>query len=162
MKNEKDDIRSFFSKAKDIVKNFDEVITEEFKGSEMVENLRKKAKDVQTQVEDKIKYFTTEEVDAVDIDTFLEIKLVLAGLPKDKISIDVEDSKLIILIDDKNIPKEVKKHWSVSKMSLFYDFTEYVETVRVEETKPTFENGILTIHIPKKQRVKDKKKINIL
>jgi HSP20 family molecular chaperone IbpA len=162
MENGKDELKGIFDKAKSFFKNMDELITEEIKGSEMVDYLKDKAKDVQTVVEEKVKYFTTEEVDATDKNTSLEIKLILAGISKDKISISVEDEKLIILIDDKDVPKEVKKHWNISKSKLFYDFSEYVETARVEDTTSTFENGILTISIPKKERSKEKKKITIL
>jgi HSP20 family molecular chaperone IbpA len=162
-------IKEFFGKAKSFLGKIDEVVTEELKGNDMVNYLKDKAKDVQVKVNDvqehvqeKIKVFTTEELEAEDKDSTLEIQLVLPGIEKEHITIDVEDLKLTIHISDKDVKKDIKKYWSVSKTNLFYDITPYGDSARVEETASKFENGILTITIPKKERIKDKKKITIL
>ncbi len=169
MDKDKEKIKEIFSKAKNFLNKVDEIVTEEFKGNDMVNYLKDKSKDVQVkfndvqeQVAEKIKEFHTEEIEAEDKDSILEIVLVLPGIVKEDITIDVEDLKLTVIIADKNIKKNIKKYWSVSKTNLFYDITPYGDSARVEEITSKFENGILTITIPKKERVKDKKKITIL
>lgn len=161
MSIDKKELKGLFEKAKTMLKNVDEVITEELNGNEMVEYLKNKAKNVQVKIEDTIKNYTTEEVFADEVDDELIIKLVLSGITKDMISIEVEDTKLLINIKDDISIKSFRKHWSVSKLNLYYDFTQFEESARVENTTSKLENGILTISIPRKERSKEKRKITI-
>jgi HSP20 family molecular chaperone IbpA len=170
MDNQKESLKKIIEKGKIFFKDIDDVITEELKGNETIEFLKSKTKDFQTKLEDlkekvseKVKKITTEEVFAKEIDNDLVIELIVNGLTKDNISIEIEDNKLLINIDDKNVNKEYRKHWSISKNNLFYDFTQYEESVLVENTTSKFENGILYITIPRKNKNNPiKRKITIL
>ena len=155
-------MKNFIEGIKKAAKNVNEIITEEISGSGMTSFIKEKVKDIQVKVDEKINYFTTEEIDAIDNNTSLDITLVVSGLDKEKINVDVEGTKLQITIDDKEIPKAIRNTWSVSKNKLFYDFSQFEESARIEEISVKLNAGILLITIPKKERSKEKRKINIL
>lgn len=168
-KDNKENMKEVFDKVKVFFKDLDDVITEEFKGNEMVEYLKTKSKSVQVQfegvkekVEEVIKNYTTEEIFATEKDNTLVLSLVLSGIVKEDISIEIDENKLLVTLKDKNVSREMKDSWSVSKSNLFYDFSKYEETVIVENTSYKLENGILEITIPRKETSKEKKKITIL
>ena len=161
MKNEKDMIKDLFCKGKKFFKELDEVITEEVAGNDMVDYLRNKAKAVQVKVEEKIDHFTTEEIIAEDQGNKLVITLVLPDLEKSDIGIDIEDSKLLFTINDKKTTKQIKKHWSVSKTKLFYDYSRFEDSVKISDITSKLEKGILTVTIPKTEKEKTKTKINV-
>lgn len=154
-------LKELFDKGKNFVRDADEVITEELKGNEFVEYLKTKAKDVQVKVDEVYKNFTTEEIFAEEVGNDLIISLVLNGLTKEDITIEAEDNKLLVNVDDSKVSKELRKYWSVSKTKLFYDFTQFEESALIENTTSKFDNGILTITIPRKERTKEKKKFTI-
>ncbi len=158
----KESILDILKKGKEFLKNVDEIITEQIEGNKVVDYMKEKTKDIQVQVKEKIKNFTTEEIEAKNVNSALVIELVLAGILKENISIEAEDNNLIITLDDKTVAKEVRKTWSVSKNNLVYDYSQYEESVKIDEISSKLENGILTITIPKKERATEKKKITIL
>ncbi len=159
---QKESILDILNKGKEFLKNVDEIITEQIEGNKVVDYMKEKTRDIQVQVKEKIKNFTTEEIEAKLVDSSLVIELVLAGILKENISIEAEDNNLIITLDDKAVAKEIRKTWSVSKSNLVYDYSQYEESIKIDEISSKLENGILTITIPKKERATEKKKITIL
>lgn len=162
MNKENEILKDIFNKAKNVLKSVDDIIIKEMKGNDMLDYLKNKSKDVKVKVEETVEKFTTEELDAKIEDTSITLKLILPGANKENISIEIENSKLNINIDTTNISKEIRKHWSVSKNKLYFDFSQWKESVVIDDITSKFENAILTIIIPKENWKNDKKKVVIL
>jgi HSP20 family molecular chaperone IbpA len=161
LKNAFNDLKD---KAKEMFKEADAVITEELKDNPYAEKAKEKISLVTEKVQDAIKKFRTEEIDADDKNDHLLIQLVLAGLDKTDIDIEHDETnqKILITINAKKVDKTVRECWNVDKTNLYYNYSAFGESVVIDSLTSTFVNGVLTIKIPKAVKpITEKKKFII-
>jgi HSP20 family protein len=98
-------------------------------------------------------------MDLIESDGAYELHMDLPGLSKDDVSIDVENHRLVVhgqrqeetRKDDDNVVR-MERHFG-----RFYRSLTLPETALPEKAKATFEDGVLTIRIPKSEAKKPKK-----
>lgn len=92
-------------------------------------------------------------INMVDNGKEFEITAELPGIPKENISIEVNNDSIEIKAEVKK--EEEKKEKSYIKMeraySSFFRVLQFPEEVLAEKTKAKFENGILKVILPKKE-----------
>jgi HSP20 family molecular chaperone IbpA len=169
MKNKNEEIiRNLLNKGKQFIKDAEDVITitEIAKGLEFVDVLKSKAKDVQTKFETDNLKNEENAINNLPIEEFddkLVINVVLSGLHKNCIFIELENENLSIILDTNLINKKFMKYWSIPNNTLNYDLSSYKNRIIEEKISSVYDNGILNIHIPIiKIENKPKKKIQVL
>ena len=82
------------------------------------------------------------------------IEMALAGFTKEMINIDIEENK--ITISSEGI-EDGRNFGRIAKRAFKKEYTDYNNTCELESCKATFENGLLKITIPPKNRTISKK-----
>ena len=138
---------------KSFAKKADQAIQEELNGNETYEKLKEKVSEVKEKYDETIRKFNTEHIEAEDKGSHLLILLVIPGISKQDIGIDLDETKQVLTLDlnSKNVSKNVKSYWSVDKSKLIFDYKVYGETIIIDEIKFTLTDGVLNITIPKKE-----------
>lgn len=138
---------------KSFAKKADQAIQEELNGNETYEKLKEKVSEVKEKYDETIRKFNTEHIEAEDKGSHLLILLVIPGISKQDIGIDLDETKQVLTLDlnSKNVSKNVKSYWSVDKSKLIFDYKTYGETIIIDEIKFTLTDGVLNITIPKKE-----------
>ena len=80
------------------------------------------------------------------------MEVELPGLDKKDISIDIKDGYLNISASKSEAEKSKKENYIRRERSFSCRRSYYVGDIRKEDIKAKYENGILTISIPKEQR----------
>ncbi len=169
MKDSKSEVlKNILDKYKYLVKDVDintiNTITEIAKGLEFVEVLKSKAKDVQVKFEkeDNVDIEKNSLTDLLEVfDDKLVINVVLSGLHKNSIFIELENEKLTIKLDTNFINKKFIKYWSNPSDNIVFDLSSYKDRIVEDNVSSTYENGILNISIPLTKIQNTKKKIEI-
>lgn len=138
---------------KSFAKKADQAIQEELNGNETFEKLKEKVSEVKEKYDETIRKFNTEHIEAEDKGSHLLILLVIPGISKQDIGIDLDETKQVLTLDlnSKNVSKNVKSYWSVDKSKLVFDYKVYGETIIIDEATFTLTDGVLNISIPKKE-----------
>lgn len=138
---------------KSFAKKADQAIQEELNGNETYEKLKEKVSEVKEKYDETIRKFNTEHIEAEDKGSHLLILLVIPGISKQDIGIDLDETKQVLTLDlnSKNVSKNVKSYWSVDKSKLIFDYKVYGETIIIDEINFTLIDGVLNITIPKKE-----------
>src|SRR5690554_6723967 len=98
------------------------------------------------------------KIDLIENDNEYVIEAELAGMKKENIKLDVEDNKLVISANVEENKEEEKQNYihrerrysSLSRMI-------YLPNIDEESIKAKYTDGILSVTIPKKQVVENKK-----
>ncbi len=85
---------------------------------------------------------------------FYKMKFDLPGVPKDKINIDLHDNYLTVSGERTNELKqdEGKKHFSEVFYGQFTRSFSFPTQVDPEKVEAKFENGVLTVQVPKQSK----------
>ena len=91
------------------------------------------------------------------------VALAAPGLSKEDFKIGIEKEVLTISAEKKEEVNEVKEHYSRKEFSYtnFKRSFNLPETVKVEDVNATYENGILSLNIPKKNEGKTKQTFEV-
>jgi HSP20 family protein len=85
------------------------------------------------------------------------MKFDLPGLQKDQIKIDLHDNSLSVsgerLEEKKEESTDKKKHLSEVYYGSFYRSFTFPETINAEKVEAKYENGVLSLNIPKKENL---------
>lgn len=98
-------------------------------------------------------------VDISETEDDIRVKAELPGVKKDDISISVSDNNILTLKGEKKREEEVKEENYYRVERSYGSFNRKVELpseVKADEVDATYEDGILTISLPKKEEVKPK------
>jgi HSP20 family protein len=100
--------------------------------------------------------------DIVDFSDRIEIIAEIPGLSKDQITIDVEDS-IITLKGEKNSKVEEKEGGTylrreVKRSSFQRTFTADTKIFNLDKLKAKFEDGVLELTVPKREKEQPKKR----
>jgi len=100
--------------------------------------------------------------DIVDFSDRIEIIAEIPGLSKDQITIDVEDS-IITLRGEKNSKVEEKEGGTylrreVKRSSFQRTFTADTKIFNLDKLKAKFEDGVLELTVPKREKEQPKKR----
>ena len=100
--------------------------------------------------------------DIVEFDDRIEIIAEIPGLSKDQITIDVEDS-IITLKGEKNSKIEEKEGGTylrreVKRSSFQRTFTADTKIFNLDKLKAKFEDGVLELTVPKREKEQPKKR----
>jgi len=92
------------------------------------------------------------KVDIKENEKDYEIEAELPGVKKDEINIELRDDRLTISVqreehDEEEKNNYIRKERRVSSMSRSF----YVSDVKPEDVKAKFENGVLTLTLPKSE-----------
>ena len=92
------------------------------------------------------------KVDIKENEKDYEIEAELPGVKKDEINIELRDDRLTISVqreehDEEEKNNYIRKERRVSSMSRSF----YVSDVKTEDVKAKFENGVLTLTLPKSE-----------
>jgi len=101
-------------------------------------------------------------MDIADSKKEIVIKFDLAGVNKENIKLSISDDKILTLQGEKKESKEEKSKDYVKKEIFYGSFQKAIQLPEnIDESKLTtkFENGILTVTIPKTEIKKPKAKI---
>lgn len=89
-------------------------------------------------------------VDIKEEDKAYKVEAELPGVDKDEISVELRDGRLTIGVERKEITNEERENYIRRERRLSSSSrTFYVDGVKEEDVKAKFENGILTIILPK-------------
>ena len=89
-------------------------------------------------------------VDIKEDDNAYKVEAELPGVDKDEISVELRDGRLTIGVERKEITNEERENYIRRERRLSScSRTFYVDGVREEDVKAKFQNGILTIILPK-------------
>lgn len=90
-------------------------------------------------------------VDIAETDDEIQVKADLPGIPEADVKVELEDDLLKIHAEKKAEEEKSGKHWRVVERS----YGSFERTIRVpagidpDKTKAKFENGVLTVTLPK-------------
>ena len=107
---------------------------------------------------------TKMKCDIYEKDNIYNIEMDLPGFSKEEIKVECNKGNLIIsAIKDEKSKEEDKDKKYLRKERVYGKYTRsfYLEDMNEEEIEAKFENGILTISIPKIDEKKNKKLIDI-
>lgn len=102
--------------------------------------------------------------DIYEKDNFYHIEAEMPGFEKENISVECNNGYITIAAEKKEIKEESEDKKFIRKERYYGKArrTFYVGDVLEEEIKAEFTNGILQIEIPKVDKEKDKKTIEII
>ncbi|NQW26584.1 MAG: Hsp20/alpha crystallin family protein [Flammeovirgaceae bacterium] len=105
----------------------------------------------------------TPEVDIAETDEAFEIQLLLPGIPKDQINIDIEKDQLTVSGERKiQIQNEGKKFKNIESNFGAFSRSFYLpDLVNVDKIVAKQADGILTIHLPKDEKKMIKKTVQV-
>lgn len=91
-----------------------------------------------------------------ETDTSFEVELALPGFKKDDFKIEVNDKMLTISSEISNESEEKKENYIRQEFSYksFSRSFRLPRTVDSEKIEATYENGVLSLNIPKKEEAK--------
>ncbi|MDD5772818.1 MAG: Hsp20/alpha crystallin family protein [bacterium] len=86
------------------------------------------------------------------------IKADVPGMKKEDIKISLQDHKLILHGERKEEKEEKKKDYVMKEMEYgsFFRSFDLPYSVNPKDIKASYVNGILTVHVPKTEEVKEK------
>jgi HSP20 family molecular chaperone IbpA len=132
------------------------------KSSQVQSKVQETVSNVRTKVSDYKTDLSTESLIPNVSDDAYELKIFLAGLPKEdkRISLAVEDDELVIELNTEGIDKVTKSFWSVSKDRLVLDLSD-IDDYKASKIKAKQEDGVFTVTIPRIEKQVKKTEINI-
>ena len=97
-------------------------------------------------------------VNITETDDKFTVALAAPGLSKEDFKINIEEDVLTISAEKKEEVNEIAEHYSRKEFSYsnFKRSFNLPETVKIEDVNATYENGILSLNIPKKNEAKAK------
>ncbi len=101
----------------------------------------------------------TPAVDMMEVDGDIKVTVEIPGIKKEDIKIDVADNQLRIEAESK-VEKEEKKKgylYRERRQGTFFRSLELPSSVDAEKTKAVYKDGILTLTLPRLEKVKAKK-----
>jgi HSP20 family protein len=103
------------------------------------------------------------QVDVIETDTAFELQVALAGFKKEDIKLDFEDGKLTISGERKFNPenKEHKYHFLETNYGHFSRTFTLPEHIQDGGIEARFENGLLTVVVPKDEKKALKRQIKV-
>ena len=110
----------------------------------------------------KLHNFNYPRMDVKETDKEIVLKFDLAGVPKENIKLSIDANNLLTLKGEK---KESKKEdaKNVVKQEIFYGSFERAvqlpDNIEQDKLTTSFQNGILTVTVPRKEMKKQKAKI---
>ncbi len=110
----------------------------------------------------KLHNFNYPRMDVKETDKEIVLKFDLAGVPKENIKLSIDANNLLTLKGEK---KESKKEdaKNVVKQEIFYGSFERAvqlpDNIEQDKLTTSFQNGILTVTVPRKERKQVKEKI---
>ncbi|MCK9150923.1 Hsp20/alpha crystallin family protein [Methanobacterium alcaliphilum] len=131
----------------------------------MMDDMVKSIKDMQNDLEKKISEYTEAvpekpTMDVIETDEKIVVKTDLPGVDKKNINIELSEEKITVTaqfeeeveVEDANYYKKERKYGEAMRSQ------RLPEKVLVEEATAKFENGVLTVELPK---LEVKKKFNV-
>jgi len=106
--------------------------------------------------------FSYPRTDIQDAKDKIVLKFDLAGVNKKNIKLSIDDNKILTIKGEKKESKEEKSKDFVKKEIFYGDFQKSIQLPEnIDESKLTtkFENGILTVTVPKTEIKKPKAKL---
>ena len=102
-------------------------------------------------------------VNISESDDKFTLALAAPGLSKEDFKVNVDEGVLSISAEKKEEVNEVKTQYSRKEFSYtnFKRSFNLPETVNIEDINASYENGILTLNIPKKDEAKPKSAIEV-
>lgn len=94
-----------------------------------------------------------------DNDNSYTIEMDMPGVRKEDLDIGIKENMLSIYAERKRMSKTDEKEEVVSKYEQSFNIS--VKGIDIENISANFENGVLTLTLPKKEEVKYEKKIEI-
>ena len=92
-------------------------------------------------------------------DNSYTIEMDMPGVKKEDLDIGIKENMLSIYAERKRMSKTDEKEEVVSKYEQSFNIS--VKGIDIENISANFENGVLTLTLPKKEEVKYEKKIEI-
>ncbi|SUV99871.1 Hsp20/alpha crystallin family protein [Brachyspira pilosicoli] len=92
-------------------------------------------------------------------DNSYTIEMDMPGVRKEDLDIGIKENMLSIYAERKRMSKTDDKEEVVSKYEQSFNIS--VKGIDIENISASFENGVLTLTLPKKEEVKYEKKIEI-
>lgn len=92
-------------------------------------------------------------------DNSYTIEMDMPGVRKEDLDIGIKENMLSIYAERKRMSKTDEKEKVVSKYEQSFNIS--VKGIDIENISANFENGVLTLTLPKKEEVKYEKKIEI-
>lgn len=92
-------------------------------------------------------------------DNSYTIEMDMPGVRKEDLDIGIKENMLSIYAERKRMSKTDEKEEVVSKYEQSFNIS--VKGIDIENISANFENGVLTLTLPKKEEVKYEKKIEI-
>ena len=92
-------------------------------------------------------------------DNSYTIEMDMPGVKKEDLDIGIKENMLSIYAERKRMSKTDDKEEVVSKYEQSFNIS--VKGIDIENISANFENGVLTLTLPKKEEVKYEKKIEI-
>ena len=92
-------------------------------------------------------------------DNSYPIEMDMPGVRKEDLDIGIKENMLSIYAERKRMSKTDEKEEVVSKYEQSFNIS--VKGIDIENISANFENGVLTLTLPKKEEVKYEKKIEI-
>jgi HSP20 family protein len=103
------------------------------------------------------------QVDAIETETAFQLQVALAGFNKENINLDFEDGKLTISGERKfeSEKKENKYHFLETNYGRFSRSFTLPENIQEGAIEAKFENGLLTVVLPKDEKKVLKRQIEV-
>ena len=92
-------------------------------------------------------------------DNSYTIEMDMPGVKKEDLDIGIKENMLSIYAERKRMSKTDEKEEVISKYEQSFNIS--VKGIDIENISANFENGVLTLTLPKKEEVKYEKKIEI-
>ncbi|MGL5514912.1 MAG: Hsp20/alpha crystallin family protein [Sporomusa sp.] len=104
----------------------------------------------------------TFKVDVEETDKEYLVHAELPGIKKDEIGLEIDDGRLIISVNREQSLNEEKKHY-IHKERHFMSMSRniYLTDAKANDIKAKLEHGVLTVTVPKRERLDNLVKIDI-
>ena len=92
------------------------------------------------------------------------VEMDLAGFNKDEISVECEKGNILIKASKKEVNDEHDERTYIRRERVYNEFSRsfYLGDIEEDEISARYQDGTLTVIVPKKQKVETKKSIEIL